>query len=125
MTEAEYYKQQDEQAENEEFIARRVDDMFDEVKAGKFNPERLAELFVIHLENNGTVENCIRDLLISDDKETIEVTGVRCIDEKYAFYHNFYRCEHVQTQMQEWAEEDLTQESEDNYNEAACEDRDK
>jgi len=119
-----YEKEQNALAQLEDFISKREDEMFDEIKAGTFNPERLIELQVIHFENNGEVDDLFRDLLTSNDEETIEITGVRCIDQKYAFYHSFHDCEHVQKQMQEWAEEDLNQEAEDNYNEAACEARD-
>ena len=124
MTEAEYYKQQDEQAVKEEFIAKRTDSMFDEVKAGTFNPYRLIELQVTHFENNGEVDNLFRDLLKIDESDAPMIIAMKATSDKCLFLQNFYRCEHVQAQMTEWAEYDLTQEAEDNYNERACEARD-
>ena len=117
-----YEKEQDALAQLEEFISNRVDDMFGEVRAGKFDPERLLQLQIIQFENNGEVDNYYRDLLKSDSDNYYNAS-LQC---KAAtnFADNFYNCEHVQTQMKEWAEEDLNQEAEDNCNESACEARD-
>ena len=105
--------------------ANRVDDMFKELKAGEFDPVRLIELQVIHFENNGEVDDLFRNLLI-DDKTFVgsKTNDLLKLTSVVLFQDNFYRCEHVQKQMQEWAEEDLTQEAEDNRNEAECEERD-
>jgi len=112
MTEAEYYKQQDEQAEKEEFIAKRVNEMWKDLHSGDLDIELIIELREIFFDNNGESDYLFKAMLIGD-----QYGATKLID-------CFSDCEHVNEHMNERAEHDLTQEAEDNYNERACEARD-
>lgn len=119
-----YEKEQDALAQLEDFIAKRVNEMEKEIKSGDFDPYRLNELREIHFDNNGEVDDLFRNLLISNSEINLALDEALKISSVNDFADNFFQCVRVEAQIQEWAEEDLTQEAEDNRNESACEARD-
>ena len=105
-------------------ISARTSVMFDELRAGTFDDERSIELRELHFDGSGEVDGLFKLLIMNGTGLPASIETMFKLDSLNNFTCNFYRCKHVQKQIEEWAEEDLSKEDEDNFNESQCEQRD-